>query len=221
MRKQKLSLKELYEKLLDTYGYQNWWPVDIEYHTKRRTDPRDEIIIGAILTQNTSWRNVEKALENLKRQGELSLEFIRKVPEDELKLLIKPAGFYNQKAKRLKTVAYFINPTDKIKTLPRESLLKVKGVGKETADAILLYAGERLSFVIDKYTLRFIERFYHLRFNYDEAKRFFEENLPRDLRIYKEFHALIDEHAKKACKSTPLCEGCRLRYYCLSASPSF
>lgn len=221
MRKQGLSLKELYKKLLEAYGVQNWWPVDREYHAQRDTDERDEVIIGATLTQNTSWKNVERALENIKRYGELSLEFVRKVPEDELKHLIKPAGFYNQKAQRLKEIAYFINPTDRINSLSRAELLKVKGIGKETADVILLYAGHRLTFVVDKYTLRFLDRFYKFKAGYEEAKGFFEENLPKDLEVYKEFHALIDEHAKRFCKSTPLCEGCPVNGYCLSANPSF
>ncbi|MEJ7620559.1 MAG: endonuclease III domain-containing protein [Aquificaceae bacterium] len=215
-----MKLLRLYELLLDVYGFQGWWPVDIQYHNLRGTDPRDEVIIGAVLTQNTSWKNVEKSLENLKRHGELSLDFIRKVHLERLKELIQPSGFYNQKATRLKEVAEFINPTDLVKTLPREELLKVKGIGPETADAILLYAGERLSFVIDKYTQRFIKRFMNLEGDYHRLKNFFESNLPQDLGVYKEFHALIDEHAKRYCRSTPLCGECPLNSLCISASPS-
>jgi len=206
--------------LLDLYHFQGWWPVDIQYHKSKGTDSRDEIIIGAVLTQNTSWKNVEKSLENLKRYGELSLEFVRKVSLEKLKELIRPSGFYNQKAIRLKTVAEFINPTDRVKTLSREELLRVKGIGPETADAILLYAGERLSFVIDKYTQRFIKRFMNLEGDYHRLKNFFESNLPQDLGVYKEFHALIDEHAKRYCRSTPLCGECPLNSLCISASPS-
>ncbi len=215
-----MKLLRLYELLLDLYGFQGWWPVDAYYHNLMGTDPRDEVIIGAVLTQNTSWKNVEKSLENLKREGELSLEFVRKVNLEVLKKLIRPSGFYNQKAIRLKTVAEFINPTDRVKTLSREELLRVKGIGPETADAILLYAGERLSFVIDKYTQRFIKRFMNLEGDYHRLKNFFESNLPQDLGVYKEFHALIDEHAKRYCRSTPLCGECPLNSLCISASPS-
>jgi DNA-3-methyladenine glycosylase III (EC 3.2.2.-) len=215
-----LSLVQLYQLLLDFYGYQGWWPVDEDYHRAKGTDPRDEIIIGAVLTQNTAWRNVEKALENLKKYGELSLEFIRQVSIKELEELIRSSGFYRLKAQRLKHVAEFFNPTDVVEKVSREELLKVKGIGKETADAILLYAGGRLSFVIDAYTKRLFKRLYGLDGGYEELKAYVEENIPKDLTIYKEFHALIDEHAKKYCKSTPRCGGCFLKNFCLSAIPS-
>ncbi len=215
-----MKLLRLYELLLNIYGFQGWWPIDANYHKRMGTDPRDEVIIGAVLTQNTSWKNVEKSLENLKRNGELSLEFVRSVSLERLKELIRPSGFYNQKAIRLKTVAEFINPTDMVKTLSREELLKVKGVGPETADAILLYAGGKLNFVIDKYTQRFMRRFMGIHKGYDKLKVFFEENLPPELEVYKEFHALIDEHAKSYCRSTPLCRECPLKSFCISASLS-
>ncbi len=215
-----MKLLRLYELLLNIYGFQGWWPIDANYHNRIGTDPRDEVIIGAVLTQNTSWKNVEKSLENLKRNGELSLEFVRSVSLERLKELIRPSGFYNQKAIRLKTVAEFINPTDMVKTLSREELLKVKGVGPETADAILLYAGGKPNFVIDKYTQRFMRRFMGIDKGYDKLKVFFEENLPPELEVYKEFHALIDEHAKSYCRSTPLCRECPLKSFCISASLS-
>jgi endonuclease-3 related protein len=215
-----LSLVQLYQLLLDFYGYQSWWPVDEGYHRAKGTDPRDEIIIGAVLTQNTAWRNVEKALENLKKYGELSLKFIRQVSTKELEDLIKPSGFYRLKAQRLKHIAEFFNPTDIVEKVSREELLKVKGIGKETADAILLYAGGRLSFVIDAYTKRLFKRLYGLDGGYEDLKSYVEENIPKDLTIYKEFHALIDEHAKKYCKSIPRCGGCFLKNFCLSAVPS-
>jgi endonuclease-3 related protein len=216
-----LSLVQLYQLLLDFYGYQGWWPVDEGYHATKGTDPRDEVIIGAVLTQNTAWRNVEEALENLKRYGELSLEFIRQASTKELEELIKPSGFYRLKTQRLKHVAEFFNPTDVVEKVSREGLLKVKGVGKETADAILLYAGGRLSFVIDAYTKRLFKRLYGLDSSYEDLKSYVEENIPKDLTIYKEFHALIDEHAKVYCRSTPRCGGCFLKNFCLSAVPSF
>jgi len=216
-----LSLIQLYQLLLDFYGYQGWWPVDEGHHATKGTDPRDEIIIGAVLTQNTAWRNVEKALENLKKYGELSLWFIRQTSTKELEELIRPSGFYRLKVQRLKHVAEFFNPTDVVEKVSREELLKVKGIGEETADAILLYAGGRLSFVIDAYTKRLFKRLYGLDGGYEDLKSYVEENIPKDLTIYKEFHALIDEHAKTYCKSTPRCGGCFLKNFCLSAVPSF
>ncbi|MFN3814326.1 MAG: endonuclease III domain-containing protein [Aquificaceae bacterium] len=216
----KESLIRVYEQLLDAYGYQGWWPIDREYHLKRGTNPEEEIIIGAVLTQNTSWKNVERALENLKVHGEISLEYIRREKDERLKELIKPSGFYNQKAKRLKLVAQFFNPIEVLKTVKRDELLNLKGIGGETADVILLYAGDRLTFVIDRYTQRFFERFYNLKRSYEALKAFFEENLPKDLKVYKEFHALMDQHAKVFCRNTPLCGGCPIRNQCISASPS-
>jgi endonuclease-3 related protein len=215
-----LSLVQLYQLLLDFYGYQGWWPVDEGYHATKGTDPRDEVIIGAVLTQNTAWRNVEKALENLKRYGELSLGFVRQVSAKELEELIRPSGFYRLKAQRLKHIAEFFNPTDLVEKVSREGLLKVKGIGKETADAILLYAGGRLSFVIDAYTKRLFKRLYGLDGGYEDLKSYVEESIPKDLNIYKEFHALIDEHAKVYCRSIPRCGGCFLKNFCLSAVPS-
>ncbi|MEZ0360694.1 MAG: endonuclease III domain-containing protein [Hydrogenobacter sp.] len=219
-----MSLKEfllaVYERLLEFYGYQRWWPIDTSYHSRMDTDPRDEIIISAVLVQNTSWKNVEKALERMKRKGILSLDFVRKVDEKTLQELIRPAGFYRLKSHRLKEVAFFLNPTEKVSYVKRQELLKVRGIGKETADAILLYAGNRLNFVIDKYTHRLMERLYGLKGSYEDLKETFEKHLPKDVGIYKEFHALIDEHAKRFCKSTPLCGGCPVKEMCISADPS-
>ena len=214
-----LSLKNLFSILLEFYGPQNWWPVDVDYHNLKGTDPRDEIIIGAILTQNTSWRNVEKALLNFKVNGELSLDYVRKIDMEKLKDIIRPAGYFNQKAFSLKNIADFLKPTDKVKSVSRGELLSLRGIGNETADVILLYAGDRLSFVIDKYTQRLIYRVYGIKGSYNQLKAFFEENLPRDLHLYKEFHALIDEHAKRFCKKDPLCNVCVLRFYCKMGEP--
>jgi len=207
-------LLKIFHLLLSHFGKQNWWPVDLEYHRKHKTAPFDEIVIGAILTQNTSWKNVEKALNRLKEKGKLSLEAILETPIGELEKLIKPAGFYKQKARYLKEVAKFIKDLNG-DTPKRGELLKVKGIGKETADVILLYAYNVPSFVIDKYTLRWLERFFGLKFNYEGAKSFFEENLPKDLEIFKEFHALLDELAKNYCLAKkPKCEMCPLKATC-------
>ena len=214
MRSSRSDLLNLYNTLLNYHGYQNWWPVDLDYHRKYGSDPREEIIIGAILTQNTAWRNVERALANLKREGLLSLEGVLKTPEDKLQDLIRPSGYYRQKAERLKIVATELNPVARVKEISREDILKIKGVGRETADTILLYAGDRLYFVIDAYTKRLIKRLFNMEGSYEDLKSWFESSLPKDLTIYKEFHALLDEHAKGFCRTTPVCNGCVLRQEC-------
>ncbi len=210
----KQLLFEVYKKLLNHFGKQNWWPVDWEYHLREGTNPFDEVVIGAILTQNTSWRNVEKALKRLKENGKLSLRWIEEVPLEELQELIKPSGFYRQKAERLKEVAKFIYST-KGGIPKREELLKVKGIGNETTDVILLYGYHRPEFVIDKYTLRWLKRFLGVEWDYSTAKGFFEINLPPNVPVYKEFHALIDELAKNYCKAKKVeCEKCPLAREC-------
>jgi endonuclease-3 related protein len=180
----------LYKTLLKKYGKQNWWPTI----TREKENQKIEIAIGAILTQNTSWKNVEKALHNLNKKGLLSKDIIN-IPKEELASLIKPAGYYNQKAERIQNLIKFLiknkNPT-------REELLKLKGVGKETADSILLYAYNKPYFIIDAYTKRL---FSHLNFKtYDEWQSYFHKKLPRDIELYKEFHALIVEHMKNKKK---------------------
>ncbi|ADC89006.1 HhH-GPD family protein [Thermocrinis albus DSM 14484] len=212
------SLMGLYQLLLDTYGPQNWWPVDHLYHREHKTDPKDEIIIGAVLTQNTLWSRVEIALDRLKRMGELSLNFVRKCPSEILEEIVKPVGFYRQKVRTLKALAELL---EKVREPNYEDLIKLKGIGPETACVILLYAFHQPTFVIDKYTLRILQRLYGLKLTPKKAKKFMEEHLPKDVGIYKEYHALLDQHAKKFCKSTPLCGGCPAATYCLSANPSF
>ncbi len=214
---QDYNLMNIYKKLLNYYKKQNWWPAETRY----------EVVVGAILTQNTSWKNVEKAINNLKIANLIDEYKIYKINEDYLKSLIKPAGFYNIKAKRLKNITSFIIEnykstenmylSDEPIDILRKKLLNVKGVGKETADTILLYALDRLSFVIDNYTKRMFVRlgFINNDYNYEKIKCFFEKNLPRDLEIYKEFHALIVQHCKTFCKKNPKCENCFLRDICV------
>jgi DNA-3-methyladenine glycosylase III (EC 3.2.2.-) len=211
-----MNLLELYKILLDSYGYQNWWPVDIDYHKTHNTDPKDEIIIGAILTQNTNWKNVEKALENLKNYKLLSLKAIKHVDIELLKELIRPSGFFQRKANILKDISNIdIEPT-------REILLNIKGIGKETADSILLYAYDKPYFVIDMYTKRIIKRLFGLTFKeYDEYADFITSNIPKDIDIYKEYHALIVEHAKRYCQKTPNCDECILKDKCLNKNVIF
>lgn len=203
-----LELEALYGKLLEKYGYQNWWPTDLEYHKALNQDPRDEIIIGAILTQNTSWKNVEKALNNLKKEKALSLEVIKYLDEEKLKELIRPAGFFERKSKILKDISFKLD-----KKPSRELLLSIRGIGKETADSIMLYAFNELYFVVDLYTKRFFSRVFNkdfLKLSYDEIQSFIQKNINKDITIYKEFHALIVRHSKDLCKKSPYCGSCFL-----------
>ena len=200
----------LYKQLSSTYGKQNWWPLS-GYMEKF-----DEVSIGAILTQNTSWKNVEKALENLVSAKILSLEDVLEIDEEFLKNLIRPAGFYNQKAKRLKNFAKSVLSVKKEK-INRQFLLSINGIGKETADTILLYGLDKLTFVVDAYTKRL---FYRLgvidneKIEYDRLKSLIEKNIPEDLEVYKEFHALIVEHCKNLCRKKPICDKCFLKDWC-------
>jgi len=175
----------LYRKLLKRYGKQGWWPADSRY----------EVVIGAVLTQNTNWKNAEKALANLRERNVLDEESILKIPIGELEELIRPSGFYRQKAERLKlaTKKWLEIKNSKLETTElREEWLSVKGIGKETADSILLYAMDRPVFVIDAYTRRFCKEMMDKEFKeYDDCRRFFENALPKDVELYKEYHALI------------------------------
>lgn len=180
----------LYRSLLREFGPQEWWPADSQY----------EVIVGALLTQNTNWKNVEKAIANLKKAKKLAPTKILKLETSELEQLIKPSGFYRQKAERLKTLTKKYVEIKKRNSLPnRGELLEVKGVGKETADSILLYAFDLPYFVIDAYTRRFCA--HHKLLNakeYDDYREFFESSLPRSVPLYKEYHALIVEWGKRA-----------------------
>ncbi|HIC97952.1 MAG TPA: endonuclease, partial [Aquificaceae bacterium] len=133
-----------------------------------------------------------------------------RLSEPKLCSLIRPTGYYREKARRLKLLAKELSPVDKLESIGRDELLKLRGVGRETADVILLYGGNRTYFVIDAYTKRIVERVFGFSGNYEELRAWFEGNLPRDVELYKEFHALLDEHAKKFCRAKPRCEGCPL-----------
>ncbi len=215
------SITELYRTLLRTYGKQNWWPAETPF----------EVCVGAILTQNTNWNNVEKAIENLKRENLLTPEKIISCPDEKLQKLIRPAGFFKQKSSYLKNLSKFIVEEGGIENLKtqetgtlRKRLLNIKGVGKETADSILLYALDKPSFVVDTYTKRL---FYRLRIvnkenvSYEELKSSVENTFPpekENLEIYKEFHALIVRHAKERCRKTPICRSCPLEKKCLACA---
>ena len=214
-----MKIKSVYQKLNKKYGHQGWWPLSKNsLHSKHHNGPprnnrdRFEIIVGAILTQNTSWKNVEKAIYNLNKAKVLDSEKIRKIDVNKLAKLILHAGYYNQKAATMKRMADFFlknkNPT-------RQQLLAVKGIGPETADSILLYAYEHPVFVIDAYTKRIFSRLGECDENckYGELQEIFM-GMPKDVEVFKQYHALIVEHAKKKCSKTPLCESCCLNSQC-------
>ena len=207
------SLIRIYKLLYSRFGSRQWWP----------GDTRLEIIIGAILTQNTAWSNVEKAIRTLKKECLLSVRGLSRIPEKKLARLIRPSGYYNIKAGRIKNFLKFLNTSyggslDKMFRRDlyqlREKLLAVKGIGQETADSILLYAGNKPVFVIDAYTKRFLarHRFIGRDPEYGEMQALFMNNLPKNSRMFNEFHALIVEVGKSMCKSKkPLCGACPLK----------
>jgi endonuclease III related protein len=207
------SLHAYYDALFAAYGPQNWWP--------GRT--RFEVIVGAILTQNTSWKNVERALGNLRRQRLLTADAIESVSSARLARLIRSSGYFRQKAKKLKAFVRFLRseydgsltemfraPTNTL----REQLLAVHGIGPETADCILLYAGKHAVFVVDAYTRRILERHGVIRAksSYEEIRQIFERSLIADAALYNEFHALIVHAGKTHCLAGKAnCDGCALR----------
>jgi endonuclease-3 related protein len=188
-------VEKIYKMLLKKYGHQNWWPMSGQFVPKQF-----EVCVGAILTQNTNWRNVEKALENLIKAKKVSAESMAKTSLPLLEKLIRPSGFYRQKARRLKEFSKFVCDFDGFyKNVTREQLLAVKGIGRETADSILLYACNKPYFVVDAYTRRLLSEMKLIsgKEDYDEIRKMFEKNLPTDVNTYKEFHALIVEHGKR------------------------
>jgi len=226
-----ISLKEIHKHLLDHFGNQYWWPVDNNYHDANTSDPRFEIMVGAILTQNTAWTNVKKALANLKENKSLTIKKIVNTTDEKLKKMIQPSGFFNQKAKRLKILSmhlhtYYEDDLDKffdrdLKEI-RQELLSFNGIGPETADSMILYAGNLPIFVVDAYTKRICKRIpIQIKDDsYDEIQQYFEGELNTNLSekevvsSYKELHALIVELAKNYCKAKPNCDNCPLKQDC-------
>ncbi|MDA8242320.1 MAG: endonuclease III domain-containing protein [Nitrospiraceae bacterium] len=205
----KLSL--IYKKLYRAFGPQHWWPGETPF----------EVAVGAILTQNTNWGNVEKAIANLRNERKLNAAALHGLPTGRLASLIRPAGYFNIKAKRLKHFVDFLvreyhGSMAKMKKeevdVIREKLLDVNGIGPETADSIILYALEKPVFVIDAYTKRVLSRHNILDHDssYDKFQQLFHRNLGKDVQLFNEYHALIVSVAKKHCKTKPICAGCPL-----------
>jgi endonuclease-3 related protein len=206
------KLMEMHDRLLNHFGPQNWWPAQNHF----------EVMVGAVLTQNTNWKNVEKAIDQLKKDDLLSLASLHAVPQSELAKRIRPAGYFNIKAKRLKNLIKFIYEvyegdlerllSDDTSCL-RDGLLSVNGIGPETADSILLYAAQRPVFVIDAYTHRILAR-HHMcdeETDYYALQDLFVSHLPEDVLLFNEFHALMVRTAKEFCKNKALCEKCPLK----------
>ncbi len=223
------KLQQIYSILHKTYGPQGWWPLTPEgsHETKhhqgapKHHQHRFEIIVGAILTQNTAWTNVEKAISNLNKNKSLSIQKIKKINQQKLGELIRSAGYYNQKSERLKIIADFFSKDgfrifDKNIDDLRIGLLNIKGIGPETADSIILYAAEKPIFVIDAYTKRIFSRVGVCSHDvkYDELQNLFHKSLKKEKNTFKEYHALIVEHAKQHCRTKPVCGNCPLYSLC-------
>jgi endonuclease-3 related protein len=210
----KITIKQLFEALLEVYSAQDWWPAESPY----------EVMIGAILGQNTNWLNAEKALNNLGKN--INPKFIDQITLEELRELIRPSGFYNQKANRIKRLNnWFIEYGYNIENVKKEDqevvrnqLLDIKGIGHETADSILLYALNMPIFVIDSYTRRIFSRVgFSVPKKYDDFRIMIESGLKNSsnlLSVYNEFHGLLVTHAKEACLKSPQCEKCKISYLC-------
>jgi endonuclease-3 related protein len=205
------TLEQLYDRLLGAYGPQHWWPGETPF----------EVMVGAVLVQNTSWQNVRKAIDNLRRLDLMEPRALYAVPQEELEELIRPAGYFRVKARRLRNLlALVVHRYDgsleaMFQTrLPelREQLLGVRGIGPETADSILLYAGGMPTFVVDTYTHRVLARHGWIGFDADyyELKDHGEGGLPQDASLMNEFHALLVRVGKEHCRKRPVCRGCAL-----------
>lgn len=210
------DLMEVYRRLRAARGHQRWWPGDSPF----------EVVIGAVLTQNTSWRNVEKAIANLKSVGALDPHRILSLEHEALATLLRPAGYFNVKARRVRAICEWLmrEAGGDVSALGkgietsrlRQRLLEVPGVGRETADSILLYALGRPVFVVDAYTRRVFGRMGRVdpTADYDEIRAFFETRLPRSPELFNDYHAQVVVHAKETCRTRPRCGECPIRDLC-------
>lgn len=214
-----MDIRGVYDVLYVTYGPQRWWPAETAF----------EVMVGAILTQNTAWSNVEKAISALKGQGLLTPAAILAAPLPQLAACVRSSGYFNVKAQRLRTYCEWFLDHGGLDALSgwsteqlRHDLLAVKGVGSETADDILLYAFDRPVFVIDAYTRRIFSRLGLVtgKEGYERLRAIFESGLGQDVALYNEYHALIVRHAKHVCRPEPLCQTCCMRELCHYAHDS-
>ena len=214
-REAAFAFRDVYDRLRAHRGHQDWWPGDTPF----------EVAVGAVLTQNTSWTQVERAIAALKVAGALGPDALLALPEERLAALIRPAGYFNVKARRLRALVQFL--VDDVGGDPaglatgdlasrREQLLAVPGVGRETADSILLYAAGRPIFVIDAYTRRLFGRLGAVdpAADYDRLRAVVEAALPPDAALFNDFHAQIVAHGKDTCRSRPRCDQCFLAAGC-------
>lgn len=213
-----MTLKQVFDRLYRAYGPQHWWPGESPF----------EVMVGAVLTQNTAWSNVERAINNLKANNALDAAAIATAAHDELAHWLKPSGYFNIKAQRLQSFCRWylaaggLQPLQRMDTAElRKALLAVHGIGPETADDILLYAFARPVFVIDAYTRRLFQRLRMMNGEegYEQLRHYFEQGLARcknRVALFNEYHALIVAHAKVACRSRPQCTACCLRQHCPS-----
>ncbi len=235
-----INVLNIYNVLLEKHGYQNWWPIVKgdeclylnEYRERERTEEEIlEIMVGTILTQNTSWENVKKALIQIKENGILNINSLNKIKLPQLAALIKTSGYYNQKAKKIKTLMQFINGSLKGNLLElkkyslieaRKMLLSIWGIGQETADSILLYGFYYPVFVVDAYTKRIFSRIgsFDEKSSYNAVQEYFHKNLPADRLIYQEYHALLVEVGKHVCRKKRNCFICGLSELCRTAGQS-
>ncbi len=207
-------LGEIYDRLYEAFGPQHWWPADTPF----------EVILGAILTQNTAWKNVAKAIANLRENGVLGFEAVCSLPAHQLALLIRPSGFYNEKARKIRSVCEHVLTEwdgNLEEFLSREmedlrlDLLAIRGIGPETADSIVLYAAHQPSFVVDAYTYRIFSRHGWIDgpMGYDELREYFMGVMEPDVQLYQEYHALLVRTGHLYCRRKPLCASCPLNCY--------
>lgn len=212
-----MTFKQVFNRLFNAYGPQHWWPGETPF----------EVMVGAVLTQNTAWTNVERAIANLKANDSLEPHAIIAVSHAKLATWLQPSGYFNIKATRLRNFCHWYLAHGEFAGLQqwdtetlRKGLLSVNGVGPETADDMLLYAFERPVFVIDAYTRRLFSRLDMVAGDegYEHLRALFEAKLPLEVPLFKELHALIVQHAKDVCKKRPLCAACCLKKTCPSSA---
>ncbi|MBX3395411.1 MAG: endonuclease III domain-containing protein [Phycisphaerae bacterium] len=210
-RNVRTTVERIFDALYEAYGPQHWWP----------GESPNEIVIGAILTQNTSWKNVEKAIVAMRSAGLIDWRRLHDIPTDELAPIIRSAGYHNLKARRLKNFVEWLwlrygGRLEGLRDVPsaelRAALLEINGIGPETADSILLYALDRPSFVVDAYTGRIARRHGLIGESHDYAalQALFEKNVRPDVKLFNEYHALIVAVGKRHCGPTARCDGCPL-----------